>query len=316
MLNTKKTVYVIINPISGTSSKQNVPERIAAELDADGFNIHIFFTEYAGHGAEITRRAINNKVDYVIAVGGDGTVNEVARTLIDSDTALAIIPSGSGNGLARDLQIPVSVTKALKIIKEENVIKIDYGIANGHIFFCTCGMGFDALVSQRVANEKKRGSLMYLKSILEAYVEQIPETYEIIYQEGTIKSKAFVVNCANTSQYGYNAYIAPHANIQDGLMNISILKPLTILDASQTAIQLFAKSINLNKKLIQLLVEEVTIIREKEGIIHVDGDPIHTGKELRVKIIPKGLKVLVPANPPKEKPDPLEVLSSILARWI
>ena len=315
MASLKKEVYVIINPFSGTSSKQNIPEKIITELDSGKFNIHCFFTEYAGHGSEITRRAIDLEADYVIAVGGDGTVNEIARALIGSNTALAIIPSGSGNGLARDLHIPLSIDKALHIIKMENIIEIDYGIANGHIFFCTCGMGFDALVSQRAAKEKKRGSLMYLKNMLEVYVEQTPETYEIIYPEGKIMDEAFVVNCANTSQYGFNAYIAPLASIQDGLMNISILKPLNILEIPQTTMQLFAKNIYLNKKLVHVLTNEVTIIREKDGVFHVDGDPIYTGKEINVKMIPKGLKVLAPSNLPESKPEPLEMLLNLLTRW-
>jgi YegS/Rv2252/BmrU family lipid kinase len=311
----KKTVYVIINPASGTSSKKDLPQKIAAELGTNQFDVHSFITKYAGHGAELAHQAIDEHVDYVIAVGGDGTVNEVARTLIGSDTALGIVPCGSGNGLARDLLIPVSVNKALKIIGKEHVVDIDYGIANEHIFFCTCGMGFDALVSERAANVKKRGSLMYLKSMLEVFVEQKPETYEIIYPGETLKLKAFVVNCANTSQYGYNAYIAPHASTQDGLMNISILKPLTILDIPQTTIQLFAKNLYTNKKLIHVLTKDVTIVREKEGIIHIDGDPIRAGKEIRVKIVPRGLKVLVPATPTKQLSDPFDVLSSILTRW-
>lgn len=315
MTNAKKKIYVIINPKSGTSSKQNMPHKIASSLNPKKFEVHIFITGYAGHGSEIARLAIDDKVDYVIAVGGDGTVNEVARTLVGSNTTLGIIPSGSGNGLARDLQIPVSVNEALDIINEENIVEIDYGIVNGSIFFCTCGMGFDALVSQRAAKEKKRGSLMYLKNILEAFVEQTPENYEIICPEGTIKDKAFVVNCANTSQYGYNAYIAPHANVQDGLMNISIIKPLNILDVPQTTLQLFTKNIDTNKNLTQLLTKEVIIKREKEGVIHIDGDPVYTGKEIKVNIVPKGLKVLVPTKPVKKKLDPLDVLTNI-TRWI
>jgi YegS/Rv2252/BmrU family lipid kinase len=311
----KKTVYVIINPVSGTSSKKDLPRKIADELSAMPFDIRYFTTEYAGHGAELARQAINSTVDYVIAVGGDGTVNEVARTLIGSNTALGIIPCGSGNGLARDLLIPVVTNKALNIIKEENIIDIDYGVANGHIFFCTCGMGFDALVSERAATVKKRGSFMYLKSMLEVFVEQKPETYEIIYPGGTHKLKAFIVNCANTSQYGYNAYIAPHASTQDGLMNVSILKPLTLLDVPQTTIQLFAKSLYTNKKLIHILTKDITIIREKEGIIHIDGDPVYTGKEIHVEIVHRGLRVLVPASPTKQLSDPFDVLSNILTRW-
>ncbi len=309
----KKKVYVIINPVSGTSSKQNLPAKIAEALDARTFDIHILITGYPGHGSEIAQQAIDDNADYVIAVGGDGTVNEVARTLVGSNTALGIIPMGSGNGLGRDLNIPTMPKKALEVISEENIIKIDYGKVNGRIFFCTCGVGFDAEVAAKVKGKKIRGSFMYLKNMLETFFEQKPQTYEIICPEGTIKDKALVVTCANASQYGYNAHIAPHANIQDGLMNVAILKPLSILDIPQTSLQLFTKKIDENNKMIELVTSKAVIKREHAGVMHIDGDPVEMGKEIHVEIIPKGLKVLVPKNPPKKNPlDPQEMLLRIL----
>lgn len=311
-MSAKKKIYAIINPKSGTSSKQNLPHKIAETFDAHRFDVHIFITGYAGHGSEIARQAIKDKVDYVIAVGGDGTVNEVARTLVNSQTALGIIPLGSGNGLARDLNISTDAKKAMGIILDENIISIDYGMVNDRIFFCTCGVGFDAEVAAMSSGKKSRGSFMYIKNMLETFIRQKPETYEIICPEGTIKDKAFVVTCANASQYGYNAHIAPHADIQDGMMNIAILKPLSILDVPQTSLQLFTKKIDENNKMIELITNEVTIKREQEGMMHIDGDPVEMGKEIHVKIIPQGLKVLVPANPQKKHPlDPQEVLMRI-----
>jgi len=313
MTTRKKKVYVIINPVSGTSKKQNLPHKIAETFDARKFSVHIFITGYAGHGSEIAAQAIADKANYVIAVGGDGTVNEVARTLIGSDTALGIIPMGSGNGLGRELNIPIDAKKALDVITEENVIDIDYGKVNDKIFFCTCGMGFDAEVAAKASGKKSRGSFMYFKNMLEAFFEQKPETFEISCPEGVIKDKAFVVTCANASQYGYNAHIAPHADIQDGMMNIAILKPLTVLDIPQTSLQLFTKKIDENNKMLELVTNKATIKREREGMLHIDGDPIKMeGKELNVEIIPKGLKVLVPTNPPKKNPlDPLEILGRV-----
>jgi len=309
----KKKIYVIINPKSGTSAKQNLPHKIAEKFDAHKFDVHIFITGYAGHGSEIARKAITDKASYVIAVGGDGTVNEVGGALIGSDVTLGIIPMGSGNGLGRELNIPVDAKKAMEIIQEENVISIDYGTVNDRIFFCTCGVGFDAEVAAKVSGQKKRGSLMYLKNMLETFIEQKPQEYEVICPEGTIKDRAFVVTCANASQYGYNAHIAPHADIQDGMMNVAILKPLSILDVPQTSLQLFTKKIDENSKMIELLTNEATIRREHAGVMHIDGDPVEMGKEIHVKIFPQGLKVLVPKNPPKKNPlDPQELLLRVL----
>ncbi|MBD8389248.1 diacylglycerol kinase family protein [Dysgonomonas sp. BGC7] len=313
MKDKKKKIYVIINPKSGTSSKQNLPHKIAEGLDAHKFDVHMFITGYAGHGSEIAQQAIKDKVDYVIAAGGDGTVNEVARTLVGSDTTLGIIPMGSGNGLGRDLNIPIDVKKALTVIEEENIISIDYGKVNDRIFFCTCGVGFDAEVAAKSSGKKNRGSFMYLKNMLETFFKQELQTYEITCPEGTIKDKAFVVTCANASQYGYNAHIAPHADIQDGMMNVAILKPLSILDVPQTSIQLFTKKIDESNKMIELITNEVTIKRERAGLMHIDGDPVEMGKEINVKIIPRGLKVLVPKEAPKRNPlDPQEVVLRIL----
>ncbi len=309
----KKTVYVIINPRSGTSAKENLPHKIAMALDPHRFIVHIFITGYAGHGYELAKMAVDANADYVIAAGGDGTVNEVGRALVHSNTALGIIPLGSGNGLGRDLNIPLNIQGALEIIAQENVKIIDYGKANDEIFFCTCGFGFDAEVAGKVAGKKHRGSLMYLKNMLEMFFIQKPNTYEIICPEGTIKDVAFVVTCANASQYGYDAHIAPHADIQDGKMNIAILKPLTILDVPKTSIQLFTKKIDENKKMEELMTSSAIIKRETEGVMHIDGDPMHMGKEIRVEIIAQGLKVIAPQNAPEKNPhDPQEILLSIL----
>lgn len=312
---TKKKIRIIINPKSGTSAKEDFPKKIKSVLTSDIFDLEIIYTEYAGHGLEIAKQAIQDNIDYVVAVGGDGTVNEVARALVNSNTTLGIIPLGSGNGLARDLHIPLNEKKALEIIREENIITIDYGIANDHIFFCTCGMGFDALVSEQAAKAEKRGSLMYLKTMLETFFEQKPDTYEITCPEGTLKDEAFVVTCANAGQYGYNAFIAPNADLQDGKMNIVMLKPLTVLDAPKAGIQLLTKNIDRNKKMVQIVTQEALIKRKNNGPIHIDGDYHEAGTEISVKIVPKGLKVLVPTKTLDKKTDPLDILSSI-TRWI
>lgn len=312
----KKTVYVIINPVSGTSSKSSLPQQVMEVYDPKKVDVHFLFSGYAGHGYEIAKKAVQHNIDYVIAVGGDGTVNEIARALVGSNTALGIIPKGSGNGLARDLHIPIHTPDAIKMLKEEHVISIDYGIANGHTFFCTCGVGFDALVSKRASTEKRRGSLMYIKNIVETFFSQKPEKYHIIYPEGEIKEEAFVVTCANAGQYGNNAFIAPSADIQDGKMNLALLRPINILEAPQTTLQLLSKNIDSSKKLIEVLCEEATIKRERDGIMHIDGDAVHTEKDIQVKIIPQGLKVLVPTDGFKAKTDPTDVLTNFLRWWV
>ncbi len=309
----KEKVCLIINPISGTESKKNIPELVATAFDQKKFDLVIRITGYQGHATEIARQAVKEHYRYVLTAGGDGTVNEVARTLINSDTTLGIIPFGSGNGLARELDIPMDAEKALEIILNGKSRTIDYGIANGHIFFCTCGFGFDAFISDKFAEEKKRGPLGYVRNVLESVVDFRAEEYEITSDEGTITEKAFILTCANASQYGNDAFIAPGASMDDGKMNVAILKPLNALEIPQTTLQLFTKNIDKNSKMITLVTQKLTIRRSRAGLMHVDGEPVQSGREIKVEIIQQGLKVLVPSEKKKEKE--AENIFSSLTRW-
>lgn len=290
----KKKVAFIINPVSGVSNKKNIPGKAEAVLDKNKFDIEILKTEYAGHGYELARQAAANGADYVIAVGGDGTVNDIGRGLLNSNATMGIIPLGSGNGLARDLHISLNVEKALQIINEEHVITMDYGMANDRVFFCTCGVGFDANVAHKVAGKKKRGFIMYLKEMTKAFFGNKPEKYEVESPDGCFNDRKFLITCANTGQYGYGAYIAPHADVQDGLLAVSMLAPINLLNVPKIAIQMFNRTLDKNKKLTEILTPEVVIKREEEGPMHLDGDSYMEDKEIHVRIIPKGLKVLVP----------------------
>src|SRR5690554_303071 len=292
----KDKVCLIINPISGTESKKNIPEEVAAAIDQKKYDLMIRVTGYPNHASEIARHAVKKKFKFVITAGGDGTVNEVARELINSDTVLGILPYGSGNGLARELGIPLDTEKTLNIILNANTRVIDYGIANDHIFFCTCGFGFDAFVSDKFAEEKKRGPLGYVRNVLESVVDFRAEEYELTYDDGKLTGKAFILTCANASQYGNEAYIAPGASMDHGKMNVSILKPLNALEIPPTPNQLFTKNIDKNSKMTSLLTRTLNIKRSKAGVMHVDGEPVQTGSEVNVKIIHKGLKVFVPST--------------------
>lgn len=310
----KAKVCVIINPVSGTESKKNIPEEIAAALDPKIFDVIIRITGYGGHATEITREAVKNGYDYIIAAGGDGTVNEVAKAMVNTKVTLGIIPFGSGNGLARELGIPMDSEKAIDIILNAHTRTIDYGVANEHIFFCTCGFGFDAFISDKFANEKMRGPLGYVRNVLESVVDFKSEEYEIISDEGTLRERAFVLTCANASQYGNDVFIAPNADMEDGKMNVSLLKPLTALEMPQTTLQLFTKNIDKNSKMISLLTSKLHIKRAKKGMMHVDGEPIETGSEIDVHIVPKGLKVFAPSKTALKKKENENIFSS-LTRW-
>ena len=189
----KKKAIFIINLISGTSDKAAIPGLIDQLLDKEKFEYEIAITEYAGHASEIAAKAKDDGVDMVVAVGGDGTVNEVARAIVHSNTALGVIPCGSGNGLARHLQLPINVKKSIEIINAFEVRDLDYGIINGYPFFCTCGMGFDAFISLKFAEAGKRGPLTYIENVLREGLKYEPETYTVMADDETAQGIPHIV---------------------------------------------------------------------------------------------------------------------------
>lgn len=299
MTNKKKIIF-IVNPISGTQSKKAILRLIDERIDKSQYEYVIEKTRYAGHAVLIAEKAAINNADIVVAIGGDGTINEIGRSLVHTKTALGIIPCGSGNGLARHLGIPLEPKGAIDIINSGEIICIDYGKINGRPFFCTCGVGFDAFVSLKFADSGKRGLLTYLENTLHESLTYKPETYEIENEEGSIKYKAFLIACANASQYGNNAYIAPQASLTDGFMDVTILEPFTVLDVPTLAFQLFNKTIDQNSRIKTMKAKRIKIHRTHEGVMHYDGDPVEAEKDIEVELIPHGLNVLVCDKKKKE----------------
>ena len=282
----------IVNPISGTQGKKAILKWIDERLDRTLYEYEVVKTEYAGHATEIAANAVKEGIDIVVAIGGDGTINETARSLIHTNTALGIIPCGSGNGLARHLRIPMDPKAAIDILNENNQIQMDYGKINNIPFFCTCGVGFDAFVSLKFADSGKRGLLTYLENTLHESLTYQPETYEIENEEGTVRHKAFLIACGNASQYGNNAYITPQASLTDGLMDVTILEPFTVLDVPSLSFQLFNKTIDQKSRIKTMRAKKIKIHRNKSGVFHYDGDPIMGNEDLEVEIVPHGLNVI------------------------
>ena len=304
----KKRAVFIINLISGTSDKSAIPGMIDKYLDKEKFEYEIAITQYAGHASEIAAKAKDEGVDIVVAVGGDGTVNEVARAIVHSNTALGIIPCGSGNGLARHLLLPLNARKAIDIINACEIRDLDYGVINEFPFFCTCGMGFDAFVSMKFAESGKRGPLTYIENVLREGLKYKPETYTVEDESGVHQYKAFLISCANASQYGNNAYIAPQASMSDGLMDIIIMEPFDIFEAPQISIEMFNKTLDKNSKIKTFRTKKLHIHRDAPGVIHYDGDPVMTGKDIDVELHPKGIRIIVNpfANKSTRKPNMLQ----------
>ena len=301
---TKKNITFIINPISGSVKKNNIPDIIEETIDKSLFNYSIRETEKAGHAAEIAYEAQQNGIEVVVAVGGDGTVNEVARSIVHSNTALGIIPCGSGNGLARHLLLPMDPKKSVEIINRCVIHDLDYGIINEIPFFCTCGMGFDAFISMKFAEAGKRGPVTYIENVLREGLTYKPETYHIEDETGTLIRKAFLISCANASQYGNNAYIAPQASMSDGLLDVIIMEPFDVLEAPQVAIEMMNKTLDKNQKIKTFRTKHIHIHREKEGYIHYDGDPVMTTADVDIQLVHKGIKMIVNPDGDKSKRQP------------
>ena len=306
----KKRIIFVVNPISGTQGKKAILKCIDERLERSIYDYSIVKTEYAGHATQIAANAVREKVDVVVAIGGDGTINEIARSLVHTETVLGIIPCGSGNGLARHLRIPMEPKAAIDVINRGYELCIDYGKINNILFFCTCGVGFDAFISLKFADSGKRGLLTYLENTLHESLRYQPETYEIENEEGTVKYKAWLIACGNASQYGNDAYITPQASLTDGLMDVTIMEPFTVLDVPSLSFQLFNKTIDQNSRVKTMRAKKIKIHRANDGVMHFDGDPLMAGKELEVEIVPSGLRVIA-AEKKKEKPEVVNLLQVI-----
>ena len=293
-MNLKRKIVFVFNPISGNRRLIPVLPIIERFINRDLYDFSIITTKHKGHATEIAQEYSAKKYDAVIAVGGDGTVNEIGRGLIGTNTALGIIPCGSGNGLARHLGIPMDPYKAVKWLDKSIFTDIDYGTINGNPFFCTCGVGFDAKVSDTFSKSGTRGVLTYMESILKEIATYKDKLYKLNFDDSSETFECFIVTCANADQWGNNAYIAPTASLQDGLMDVVVIHPFTPLDAPLLAFQLFNRQLDRNEKVTIRKCQRLTITREEDGPAHFDGDPIMLGKEIHIEMVPHGLKVLIP----------------------
>lgn len=303
----RRSITVIINPIAGVRPKDEIPGVVHEMLPPDQFDVDIRFTEYAGHASEIATEAVARGADSVVAIGGDGTINETAKSLIGSNTALGIVPMGSGNGLARHIQIPLEMKRALQVVRDGHRDVIDYGDVNGHIFFCTAGIGFDAMVSHEFSEKKGRGPINYARSAIEVFAKYNPLTYSIYTDDGKVNERAFLIAIGNAAQWGNNAYIAPRASMTDGLLDITIVKPFQLIEAPQMAMQLFSGHLDENPNVITFRSESIRIVApQTHCIVHVDGEPFELNGVLIINVHKAGLYVLTPEGPMNNLLEPIQ----------
>lgn len=289
----KKKIRFIINPVSGNGRNIQIRDIIHKYIDKDQFDYEISFTEYAGHATQLSKEAAEKEYFAVIAVGGDGSVNEAGRGILYSNTALGIVPRGSGNGLALHLKIPIVASEAVRRINKANVTSIDSLSLNDELCMGIAGLGFDAHVAHQFAKAGKRGLSTYLKVILREYNLFPASAVEFEIEGKTFSKEAFLLTFANSSQYGNMAQIAPMADIQDGEMEICILKKVPVLKTPFFAFRLFTRSSQRSSFLEIIKAKEVTIKQWIGDHLHIDGEPVFMHLPLKVKVNPLSIKVIV-----------------------
>lgn len=291
-----ETIVFILNPISGFLNfrRRRVRYLILQEIRSSRINGEVRYTKYAGHAYEIACDLVREGYKYAVVAGGDGSINEVARALVNTDVSLGIIPTGSGNGLARHLKIPFKIKKALEVIKNKKTRQADILKVNDYYAVSLAGIGFDAIVAERYAKDKKRGFLSYVQSAMIEYVNYVPETIKIKTDELEISEDLFFVILANSNQFGYDFKIAPHADLFDGYMDIVILKDLPIVSAPLSSIQIFTGHADESLFISMFKTKKITILRNQDGIVNIDGDPKKTSKIIEAQVVEKGLRIIVP----------------------
>lgn len=289
-------LLAIVNPISGRTSKARVRESILGNIDTTKYEVAIEMTQRPGHATELAAKAVEDGVEVVVAVGGDGTVNEVAKALVGTSTALGIIPCGSGNGLARHLHIPMDVRKAVQIINEGTAVAIDSMTVNGIPCFCTMGVGYDAKVSEEYSKESTRGFVTYARKFIGGWFSYEPQEYIIVTDEKVMERKAVAITCANANQWGNDFHVAPKASLTDGLIDVTIIHPISFINAIPMPAQILGYSFDKNPDVETFKAKNIMIKRRTTDAIHVDGEPIAWERNIKITIVPSSVRVICSVN--------------------
>ncbi len=290
----KSTIGFIINPNSGVERNIHLQDAVAKLFSTDSFVITMHESEYAGHATEIALELTKKNYSIVVAVGGDGTVNEVAKALVNTQTALGIVPKGSGNGLARACGIPLQMQKALDVIHRGYVHNIDVGMANESFFVSNAGVGFDAAITLEIKNEKKRGLKMYIRKTFSTFKTYKAKSYKICINGKERETKAFMISVANGNEFGNGFKIAPTATLNDGELDVMIIKPLNVFAAMQVAWRAWRGNLHQFQKVEYEAASEVLIENEELKHFQVDGELKYCDKKLCISIRPNALHVVVP----------------------
>lgn len=288
----KKKTLIIVNPISGIGRQRRIETLLKQNLNHDLFDYQVQYTEHIHHGTEIAREAAMQGYDCVVAVGGDGSVNDVVQGIKNTDTRLAIIPCGSGNGLARSLRLPLQPALAIRVLNQQYEQTIDSIVVNDRwIVVNAAGCGFDAYIARLMQSAKTRGLPAYTNLVLREYTRYKNSDYKITVDGHEYFRNAWFIAVANSRQFGYNLAVAPKAKLDDGLMDISIIDKVPIDHVPITAPLAFTNHLDLSQHVEMFRAKEITIDGNADRWVNLDGEGENIGKTVHFIVHPKSVKI-------------------------
>ena len=286
-----KKILFIVNPISGKGKKKNIPAVIERYLDKDKFSFELKFTTHQNHVREIIIKQ-QDYFDILIAVGGDGSVNQIGTLLINSQVIFGIVPAGSGNGLARHLNIPINFKGAIEVINSHREpMKIDVAKINEKYFLSTAGTGFDAHIAWKFSTSNTRGFLTYAKITFRELFNYRIKKYELMFNDQIIEIPAFIITIANSNQYGNNAYVSPESKLDDGFLRLIIVKPFPFYYVPLLIFRLFNKSLLKSKFVDQFTLKKLSINSPYKKV-QLDGESVTMRRKINIEIVPNCLNVI------------------------
>jgi diacylglycerol kinase (ATP) len=287
-----RKLLFIVNPNAGKKISERIIDVIKKEFP-ENIYYQIVVWKDKNHFKEVLDILHSQDYTDAIAVGGDGTVNQVAKSIVNTNIALGIIPSGSGNGLARTLGLSTEIETAIRQIAKGKKIKIDNGTVNGIPFFCTSGIGFDAHIGNLFAASVKRGLSSYIKITVRELLRYRSQEYSLRMNGEEIKRKAYLITVANAGQYGNDFYIAPNAKLNDGKFHIVVLRPFNFIGAVGLLVKVLRGKADQSRFIETLVADEITITRKEKDTIHYDGEPDIQNETIEFKCIPQNLNVII-----------------------
>lgn len=297
----KKRLVFIVNPISGIGKQKRIERVLRDNLDHNKFDYEVRYTERIHHGTEIAREIVGQGCcDAIVAVGGDGSVNDIVNGIKGTDMVMGIIPCGSGNGLARNLKIPMTPALAVKLLNQYYVAAVDTVQLNEYTYASIAGVGFDALVARRMKLAKTRGLQAYANIILADYPNYQEQTYRMLIDGKEIERKAWFISFANSNQFGFNTAIAPLAKLDDGLIDICIVDKIPIAHLPLTAPLVYMNHFQYSQHVEMYKAKEVIVYNNDYKWVNIDGEGERVGTELRFKNNPGSLNII--CRDPNYKP--------------